>query len=155
MLCIGAAQAQQPIDTGFLKEEPFRKAKQAVDLSGIGSADEIAVVRDAIDPVMRFLVALMYTRLPAAVSRELMTEHGRAVLRRPPVRNANNRYALQRVGNWRVCGADTLVFDATYADLLRRDRWEAGFLFKKIDGAWRFHAHRDANTSEPAHCISQ
>lgn len=42
-------------DGGFLKEDPFRKTKQVVQLTGVKSEAELAIVRGAINDVIGFV----------------------------------------------------------------------------------------------------
>ncbi|NBQ90376.1 MAG: hypothetical protein EBS47_02165 [Betaproteobacteria bacterium] len=42
-------------DSGFLKEEPYRKTKQVVKLTGVKSEAELITVRDAINDVVGFV----------------------------------------------------------------------------------------------------
>lgn len=42
-------------DGGFLKEDPFRKTKQVVQLTGVKSEAELAIVRGAINDVVGFV----------------------------------------------------------------------------------------------------
>lgn len=134
------------LNEGFLREEPYRKQKQHVDLSSVTSAQELAVVGTAINPIMRFLVGLSFADIPKVVSTELSTAYGRQVLRLPPLRKdaKKNRYSVVNVKNWHVCGATSVSFDATFSDLLRRDFWDEKFLFVNEGSGWRFEAHREA-----------
>ena len=56
------AQAQAPADAtafkpdrGFLKDDPFRKTKQVVQLTGVKSEAELVIVRGAINDVVGFV----------------------------------------------------------------------------------------------------
>lgn len=138
-----AARAADPADTAFLQEEPYRKQKQQVDLSSVKSAQDMAVIRHAINPVMRFFIGLNFPELPPAVDRELLTGHGRQVLQRPPMRSKYNRYLGHRFSHWQVCG-DQLSVHAVFTDLLRKDFWQADFLFVRDGHSWRFEDHRPA-----------
>ena len=140
------AAAVQAVDSSFLRQEPYKKQKQVVDVSSVKSADDLAVVREAIDPIMRFLVGLTFATLPEAVSRELMTQNGRQVLQRPPLRSKVKRYTTVEVSNWRVCGTDAVSFDAIYAESLKRkDTWKQNFVFNKTGGVWRFNEHGESH----------
>ena len=101
------------------------------------------VIGEAITPVMRLLVALTYAKFPESVNKEVLTDHGRAALRQPPLRNEKKRLSIASVGAWKVCSDDMLSFTATYHDLFRKNPWTAHFLFKKVDGVWRFHDHAE------------
>lgn len=144
MLQIGSASAGNYLDTSFLKDEPYKKQKQKVDLSAIKTEHDMAVVKQAIDPVMRFIVGLIFADVPPSVAAELMTEHGRAVLKRPPLRNKFNRYASHRIGNWRVCGAGALSIHVVFTDLVERRFWSEQFYFVNDGSGWRFDDHREA-----------
>ena len=50
-----AAPAAFKPDAGFLKDDPYRKTKQVVRLSGVKSEAELATVRGAINDVVRFV----------------------------------------------------------------------------------------------------
>jgi hypothetical protein len=61
---LGSARAQAPSaseasafkpDRGFLKDDPFRKTKQVVQLTGVKSEAELAIVRNAINDVVGFV----------------------------------------------------------------------------------------------------
>jgi hypothetical protein len=137
----GATAAEPRPDLSFVTQEPFRKAKQALDTSSITTAHDARVIGEAITPIMRLLVARSYVDLPENVSREVLTEHGRAVLRQLPMSTQGNRLGIARVGAWQVCGDDRLSFTAIHDNLLRENLWADSYLFKKVDGVWRFHDH--------------
>lgn len=126
----------------ILKEEPYHKAKQRVDVSSVRNERDMAVVGGAIDTIMRFVVSMSFTKTTRLMASDLMTEHGRSVLKMPPVRNEFNRYSMYSINNLKICGEDALSFDATYSDLLRRDFWSEKYLFVKTSGVWRFDDHR-------------
>jgi hypothetical protein len=125
----------------FLKEEPYRKVKQRVDVSSVKNERDLAVVSDAIDTIMKFVVSMSFTKTTRLMASDLMTEHGRSVLNMPPIRNEFKRYSMYSINNWKICGDDALSFDATYSDLLQRDFWSEKYMFVKMSGAWRFDDH--------------
>jgi len=137
----GATAAEPRPDLSFVTQEPFRKAKQALDTSSITTAHDARVIGEAITPIMRLLVALSYADLPESVSREVLTDNGRAVLRQPPMSTQRNRLGITNVGAWQVCGDDRLSFTAIRHDLFRKNPWADRYLFTKVDGVWRFHDH--------------
>lgn len=146
---VGAGTAAVPCpDLAFVKQQPFRKAKQALDTSSITTAHDARVIGDAITPIMRLLVALSYADLPQSVDKEVLTGNGRAALRQPPLRNDKNRFSVTSVSGWKVCGDDMLSFSATYRDLLRKNPWTTNFLFTKVDGVWRFHDHAEIGAGQ-------
>ena len=142
VLHVVPAVAGQDLDTGFLREEPYRKQKQNVDLSSIRTERDMAVVKQAMTPVMRFIVGLVFTKPNPAVDRDVMTEHGRLVLKRPPIRSQYNRYIAYRVGDWKVCSETMLSFHAEFGDLFHKNLWEEDFLFVNEGNGWRFDDHR-------------
>lgn len=137
-----SASANSDLDHSFLKKEPYRKTKQKVDISSVKNGCDLAVIRTAINPIMRFLVGLSFSKFPPAVSDELLTERGRLALQLPPLRNEFKRYSVDDIRDWRVCGSDKLSFEATFSDLLRRNFWKSDFLFIKTESGWRFDDHR-------------
>lgn len=148
LLCGAPATAEPGPDLAFVKQEPFRKAKQALDTSSITTAHDARVIGEAITPVMRLLVALTYAKFPESVNKEVLTENGRAALRQPPLRNDKKRLSIASVGGWKVCGDDMLSFSATYHDLFRKNPWSTTFLFTKADGVWRFHDHAEIGAAQ-------
>jgi uncharacterized protein YchJ len=78
----------------------------------------------------------------------VLNANGRAALRQPPMSTPGNRLSIARVEAWQVCGDDRLSFTATRDDLFRKNVWTENYLFKSVDGAWRFHDHAviDAQT---------
>jgi len=147
LAAIFPATAAHHLDTRFLKEEPYRKTKQKVDLSSIQSEHDLAVIKAAINPVMRFMVDVTFTDMPPALPEQLMTEHGRSVLRRAPVRNKFNRYAVARMSNWKVCADKQLSLDAVFSDLLGKKSWAEKYLFVETPDGWRFDDHKEAQCS--------
>jgi len=137
--CVSAAPGTT--DPRFLREEPYRKVKQRVDVSSVKNGHDMAVVGDAVDTIMRFVVSMAFTKTTRLMSSDMMTRQGRSVLKMPPVRNEFNRYSMYSINNWKICGEDALSFDATYSDLLRRDFWSEKYLFVKTAGVWRFDDH--------------
>jgi len=140
-----AVEAGQMSRPSFLTEEPYRKTKQKVDLSSIKSQPELMVVKSAINPVMRFIVATSFTELPPYANEKLLTDHGRLVLRRPPIRNKFNRYAVAIMRNWKTCGDKQVSFEASFSDLLQKNFWHEKFLFVKTPDGWRFDGHREVD----------
>lgn len=147
LLCGAPVMSAPAPDLGFLKEQPFRKSKQAIDTSSITTDHDARVIKEAITPVMRLMVALSYANLPPTVDRDVLTEQGRRALRQPPLRNDKKRLSVNHMGNWKVCGENTLSFSAVYVDLFRKNPWQANFLFVKEDGAWRFHDHAEVKAA--------
>jgi hypothetical protein len=147
LLCGISAMAQPP-DLAFVKQEPYRKSKQAIDTTTIKTAQDARVIEEAIVPIMRLLVGLTFARLPPAVDKDVMTEQGRQSLRQPPLRNDKKRYSFRSIGNWKVCGTDSLSFSAVYEDLFRQNPWPVSFIFRKEDDGWRFQGHGEL----PADC---
>lgn len=140
----GSAAATERLDTGFLKQEPYRKTKQKVDLSSVQTEHDLAVVKAAINPIMHFMVDVQFTETPPVLTEKLMTEHGRAVLRRAPARNKFNRYSVARMSNWKVCGDKMVSLDATFSDLLGKKFWQEQYLFVEAADGWRFDDHKQA-----------
>jgi len=141
------ATATHHLDTGFLRDEPYRKTKQRVDLSSIRSERELSVVKAAINPVMEFMIGVSFAELPPALTEKLMTEHGRTVLRRAPLRNELKRYSVAKMSNWKVCGGTMVSLDATFSDLLGRKFWNEKYLFVETPDGWRFDDHKEAQCS--------
>lgn len=142
LLCSSAAIAVDVKYPQFLKEEPHRKTKQRVDVSSVKSEADMVVVGDAINTIMRFVIAMSFTETTRLMSSDLMTTHGKSVLKMPPIRNRFKRYSMYSLGNWKVCGKDALSFEATFSDILLRDFWTEKYLFVKTSGVWRFDDHR-------------
>lgn len=137
------ASAKNSPDTRFLRSEPYRKTKQKVDISSIENEHDLAVLRDAIDPIMRFMVGMSFAELPPAVGDLLMTANGRTTLRRPPLRNEHKRYSVASVSDFTVCGDTAISCSAVFSNLLRDDSWRERFLFVKSASGWRFDGHRE------------
>lgn len=137
----GATAAEPQPDLSFVTQEPFRKAKQALDTSSITTAHDARVIGEAITPIMRLLVAQSYLDLPESVSREVLTERGRTVLRPLPMSTQGNRLGIAHVGAWQVCGDDRLSFTGIHHNLFRENPQADSYLFRKVDGVWRFDDH--------------
>jgi len=137
-----AVEAGEMSKPSFLTEEPNRKTKQKVDLSSIKTQYSLLVVKSAINPVMRFIVDITFTDLPPYANNKLLTDHGRHVLRRPPIRNKFNRYSVATMRNWKTCGDKQVSFEASFSDLLQKNFWHEHFLFVETPDGWRFDDHR-------------
>lgn len=135
------AIAEQYLDISFLKEEPYRKTKQKVDISSLKTAHDLSVVKEAINPIMRFVVGMSFAELPASVNEKLLTDYGRTVLQRPPLRNELKRYSVAEINNWHVCGENKISFSARFSDLLQKNHWKEEFFFVRTDDGWRFDGH--------------
>jgi len=144
----GATAAEPCPDLSFVKQEPYSKAKQALDTTSITTAHDARVIGEAIRPIMRVLMSLTQLYVIEPVSKEVLTENGRTVLRQPPLRTDKNRLSIASVGGWKVCGDDKLSFTATYHDLFRKNPWTESFLFTKVDGIWRFHDHAEIGAEQ-------
>jgi hypothetical protein len=141
LMHIGAATAADCPDYGFLKKEPYRKTKQRVDVSSIKTCDALSVLAESIDSVTQFLVGISFGHVSPIVSDRNMTEHGRQVLRLPPLRNPLKRYSVQKIEDWTICGREVLSFDATFSDLLQKNFWTESFTFVNTVDGWRFEDH--------------
>jgi len=136
------------LDRRFLASEPYRKTKQRVNLSSITDERDLAVIRDAINPLMRFIVGISFAELPPAVRDMLMTEHGRTVLRRPPLRNEKKRYSIAEMSDWKVCDETQVSFNAIFSDILKKNVWKETFSFVKSPAGWQFHDHAAAHCGD-------
>ncbi len=148
LLYVVPAAGEQAPDFGFIKDEPYRKQKQTVCTSSIVTAHDALVVKEAITPIMRLLVGMTFAELPPAVDKDILTEHGRRVLRMPPPRNGKKRYSIASVGEWRVCSGNQLSFAVTYHDLFRKNPWKTRLIFEQDGGSWRFKDH--GNLDDPS-----
>lgn len=140
-VAVEAGQMSKP----FLAEEPYRKTKQKVDLSSIKTQSALLVVKSAINPAMRFIVAISFVELPPYASEKLLTDHGRLVLRRPPMRNKFKRYSVATMRNWKTCGDKQVSFEAVFSDLLQKNFWHEHFLFIETPDGWRFDGHKEVD----------
>lgn len=138
------ASAGQPFDISFLRDEPYRKTKQKVDVSSVKTEEDLLTIKATIDSAMALMVAISFVEPAPAVEKELLTDHGRLVLRLPPLRNAFKRYSVAHISNWHVCGDAAVSFNAVFSDLLQRDFWQETFLFVRSVDGWRFEDHREA-----------
>lgn len=141
LIYVAPAIAEQYLDNSFLKEEPYRKTKQKVDISSLQTAHDLSVAKEAINPIMRFVIGMSFAELPAAVNDKLLTDHGRTVLQRPPLRNELKRYSVAEINNWHVCDENKISFSASFSDLLQKNQWKEDFFFVRTDDGWRFDDH--------------
>ncbi|MFT7723197.1 MAG: hypothetical protein QM788_10250 [Roseateles sp.] len=99
LLYVNQFSGAQTLDLGFIKEEPYKKSKQAIDASSILTPHEARVIKDAITPIMRLLVGITFATLPPAVEEELVTKHGRGALRMPPFATKRRDTQFRRSAN--------------------------------------------------------
>lgn len=136
------AAAQSNLDLSFLKSPPNRKTKSRVNLSSIDNDRDLAVIKDAIDPIVRFFLVITQVRQPMAVIESVTTEKGMKHLRYPPAQNEVIRYISRRLWNWRVIDEATISLSVEFRGLTERDRpYLDNFVFVKTDTGWKFDRH--------------
>ncbi len=129
-------------DLSFLNEHPYRKGKQRVDLSELNNKEEVAIVRDAINPIMQFFYSLTQKEFRKETLELRTTENGRRVLRYPPMQDEMNRYGFSKIWKWYVIDANTIQLSAELNTVLRDKRSiDENFIFIKVDGQWKFDRH--------------
>ena len=138
------AQIPNSLDTSFLKEQPYRKLKQRVDLSSVTSESDLAVIRDGINPIMFFFANLGYITIPPQHMIKITTSAGAHRLRLPPVdsRRSNGRFASKEKFNWKVTGDSMITVTANFRDKHGKSTpYTDSYIFVKENGVWKFDRH--------------
>ena len=139
-----AASAPVPgaLDLGFMNEAPNRKFKRRVDLSGITRADDLAVVKAAINPVVVFFQVTGAVRQPAHAIRMVTTRNGELTLIKPPRIDDYNYLLARRLWNWTVHDAQTITLTVEFVGLSHtQPRYSNTYVFVERYGTWLFDRH--------------
>ncbi|MFA9275002.1 MAG: hypothetical protein ACEQSE_09020 [Candidatus Aquirickettsiella gammari] len=145
-LMLGCAHAQSNLDKksdkAFLNKEPFRKGKQTVDLANLTRSQDLLIVEEAINDVMKFIYILAQTKINFPALHDVATDNGIVNLKFPPIQNQSNRFMYQKIGNWKIVNTETLSFDVEFRDLLKKEEpYDASFIFIRTNNGWRFDRH--------------
>ena len=139
-----AASAPVPgaLDLGFLDEAPNRKFKRRVDLSAITRADDLAVVKAAINPIVQFFQMTGQVRQPAHAIRMVTTRNGELALIKPPRIDDYNYLLARRLWNWTVHDAQTISFTVEFVGLSpTQPHYVNTYVFVECYGSWLFDRH--------------
>ncbi|MGK5038002.1 hypothetical protein [Janthinobacterium sp. LB3P118] len=142
---VGAAENTvnvRPLDFRFMKEPPNRKIKNRVDLSAIKTAEDLAVVKEAINAVMDFFQVYSQVRATPSSFFALATSNGIKHMRFPPKIDNLNYYISKKMWNWVVHDPQTIFLTVDFRGMppdtgVHRDT----FVFVKRDGVWLFDRH--------------
>ncbi|WP_219135679.1 hypothetical protein [Janthinobacterium sp. UMAB-60] len=139
-----AASASVPgaLDLAFMEEAPNRKFKRRVDLSGITRADELAVVKAAINPIVQFFQMTGQVRQPAHAIRMVTTHNGELALIKPPRIDDYNYLLARRLWNWTVHDAQTISLTVEFVGLSNtQPHYSNTYVFVERYGTWLFDRH--------------
>ncbi|MGK5048123.1 hypothetical protein ACQ4WP_19860 [Janthinobacterium sp. GB4P2] len=139
-----AAPAPMPgaLDLGFMTQAPNRKFKRRVDLSAITRADDLAVVKAAINPVLVFFQVTGAVRQPAHAIRMVTTRNGELALLKPPRVNDYNYFLARRLWNWTVHDAQTISLTVEFVGLSNtQHHYSNTYVFVERYGTWLFDRH--------------
>jgi hypothetical protein len=136
------AQNNTALNSDFLKQQPYKKGKQAVDLSNIKNHEDMLIVKESINDVMRAITLLAYTEKNIPALKEITTSEGFERLEFPPVQNKSNRFISNKINNWKIINPSTLSFDVEFRDLLKeKPAYHSSFVFVKTEHGWKFDRH--------------
>lgn len=160
LLCamfFGASVAAQvggtvkPLDLSFLKENPYRKQKIGVDLSTIQTAEDLEVVKEAVNPIVWFFSTLSLGHDLNSLSAKL-TEGASQRLRFPPLMNLHNpspnsvaekrsRVIHKNQYDWTVVDKNTIAVTCSFGFFDLKGDYIDRFVFVKDKGVWKFDRH--------------
>lgn len=116
-----ASSPYQP-DRGFLKNDPYKKSKSRVELSGVKNESELMVVKEAINDVLQLIrlfglgnilpdgrIILENTRTHPTFLR-LTTEQGRREIDIEPASTRHDK----KTYNWNIISDDKLEVDVIF-----------------------------------------
>ncbi|MGK5020833.1 hypothetical protein [Janthinobacterium sp. LB2P10] len=130
------------LDFSFMKEPPNRKIKNRVDLSAIKTAEDLAVVKEAINPVMDFFQVYSQVRAIPSSFSALATSNGIKQMRFPPKIDHLNYYISKKMWNWAVHDPQTIFLSVDFRGMPPDNgAHRETFVFVKRDGAWLFDRH--------------
>jgi hypothetical protein len=132
------------LDTSFLREEPLRKQKLAVDLSAITQAEHMQTVREAINPIVQFISRLSALPPRAANPPSAFTDGAVFRLRLPPkIKTPGHEMRLSHIRkyDWVVSGNSTISFTVDFGLIRAKPEYTDRFVFVRENGAWKFDRH--------------
>ena len=129
------------LDQSFLHRQPYKKGKQRVDLNAVTEEKDMRIIREAIDPIMRFFYGLGQTSFRPDVLLQCTTESGRKTLRYPPQDTEFNRYLFTKIWHWKVIEGKTIAVDAEFENLLGDRFYKDHYIFIKQGDTWKFDRH--------------
>jgi hypothetical protein len=142
---LAAPNDSKSLDYSFLKENPWRKQKLGVDLSGIKTEKDLTVVRSGINDIVVFI-----HRLSSAVpgnqnQSESFTADGQAHLRLPPTATAPGRDAVRlfpiKKYDWEVVDDSQIAVTVDFGLIREKTLYSDRFVFMNSNGRWRFDRH--------------
>lgn len=132
------------IDISFLNKNPLRKQKLNVNLDTVRTAEEMKVIEDSLDDIIKF-IAFVSNDPPSGRAAPLaVTVSGATNLRRPPVdpsSSAHQRFFHLREYDWEVLGTSEIALTVDFGTLARKTTYTDRFVFKKENGSWKFDRH--------------
>ena len=127
------------MDLIFLKEPPYIKTKNRMDLSGIKKNEDLIVVREAVNQIARFFVQLSFVQAPIDGFSEIATKNGMANIKFPPKNNQYNYYLAIKIYNWVLHDPEMISLSAEFRGVPDKGSpYFDKFVFVKKDGIWLF-----------------
>lgn len=124
--------------TQFLSEAPYKKAKQAVKLQLLKTPEAIAIMRQAINAVVRLAMLATNSNAPASSIAEISTNAGATNWHLALTDKFGQPYIYQRIVITDVT-QEKIEAQLSFQDLLKKQapqKFRAIFLY--LDGSWRF-----------------
>lgn len=132
------------LDISFLLEAPYLKQKLGCDLDSVMSAEDMYFIRDAINPIILFVMRVS-DDLPSGKAAPLVrTAGGHDRLRRPPKDDRDSmpqRYGHLREFDWEVRGPTEIAVTVDFGMIRGHPLYTDRFVFIKEDGTWKFDRH--------------
>ncbi len=130
------------LDLAFMKEPPNRKFKRRVDLSAITRADDLVVVKAAINPIVQFFQVTGQVRQPAYAIRMVTTRNGELALITPPRIDDYNYLLARRLWNWTVHDSQTISLTVEFVGFGKaQPHYFNSYVFVEHYGTWLFDRH--------------
>ncbi len=145
-VAIGATKEQ--FESLFQKPDPYFKQKRMIDLADVTREEDVAIIRDAINPIILFLINYGQDAGPNSKFDPLVTKDGAIRLTRPHIpTGGKHHYYSQSKKNWKVIDPLTISLDVVFVDARHPNTTEynftAHFVFVKRNGGWKFDRHED------------
>lgn len=137
------------IDTRFLSEQPYRKTKQRVDVSGISNAADMLIFRSAVNDIMRFVYMITMISPKTEYLERNATKAGQGRLKLPPIRHGGvTRLVANKISYIKVVDNATIVLDIDY-HWGGQPQYQSTFVFIKTESGWKFDRHLLTNCQVP------
>ncbi len=127
----------------FLKEQPFKKVKQRIDVSCIKSKKSLEILEEAIYPILQIVLISSSPNPSIETINNATTDNGAKNLKYPYLDSYGNRYIYEKIVIKKV-EDDQIDVDMYFIDLLGKQKLQKfEQIYIKKNGKWGFDRYAE------------